>query len=258
MHPARSLVAFTTLTGLGFGLMAWLGILQTGHPGWVAAVFALLAFALAGGGLAALRRALGAAGGISPSLARRRTPWVRLAGTAAAAFAVYVAVWLVLDARPPLLGWLAAALAVAALAATATLCARIDGRPVGAAPLPLALSVVSGLAGGALLAGASVPAIWSLAALALIEPAHWLVSDRRGHAPVARHDAWPRETTVLRVLGLACAALLPLALLLAFPFKHGLAALVVALHLVGMVVLRWLLFAPAGHPVGLGRGTRYG
>jgi sulfite dehydrogenase (quinone) subunit SoeC len=258
MHPARPLVAFTTLTGLGFGLMAWLGMLQTGHPGWVAAVFALLACALAGGGLAALRRALGTAGGISPSLARRRTSWVRLAGTAAAAFAVYVAVWLVLDTRPPLLGWVVAALAVAALAATAGLCAGIDGRPAGPAPLTLALFVASGLAGGALLAGASVPSIWSLAALALIEPAHWLVADRQRHAPAALHDARPKETAVLRVLGLGCAALLPLALLLAFPFKHGLAALVVTLHLAGMVALRWLLFAPPGHPVGLGGGTRYG
>jgi sulfite dehydrogenase (quinone) subunit SoeC len=257
MRAARSLVSFTTLTGLGFGLMAWLGMLRTGHPGWVAAVFALLACALAGGGVAALRRALGAAGGISPSLDRRRTSWIRLAGTTAAAFA-YVAAWLVLDTRPPLLGWLVAALAVAALAATAALCAGIDDRPAGPAPLTLALFVASGLAGGALLAGASVPSIWSLAALALVEPAHWLVADGRGHAPAARRDARPKETAVLRVLGLGCAALLPLALLLAFPFKHGLAALVVTLHLAGMVALRWLLFAPPGHPVGLGGLTRYG
>jgi sulfite dehydrogenase (quinone) subunit SoeC len=247
-------VAFSILAGLGFGLMAWLGMLPTGHPGWVAAVFAVLGFALVGSALLGLRGAHRAAHRASPAGAPRAL-WAGLAGATAAAFGLYVAVWLAFDARPPLLGGLVAALAIATMAATATLCARLGAGPCGPAALTHALFVASGLAGGALLAGASGPAKWSLAALALLEPVHWFAS---GRAPAAPREARARKALALRLAGLACAALLPLALLLAFPFKHGLAALVVALHLVGMVVLRWLLFAPAGHSVGLGPGTRYG
>ena len=33
MHPAASIIAFTTLSGLGFGLMAWLAIGAGPPPG---------------------------------------------------------------------------------------------------------------------------------------------------------------------------------------------------------------------------------
>ncbi|MEL6992783.1 MAG: dibenzothiophene desulfurase, partial [Pseudomonadota bacterium] len=51
MHPAPSVIVFTTLSGLGFGMLAWLGL---GFPlvtGWVAFAMFALAYALAIGGL---------------------------------------------------------------------------------------------------------------------------------------------------------------------------------------------------------------
>ncbi len=53
MHPAPSIIVFTALTGLGFGLMAGLGAGWTHGQGWVAAAFAGLALALAGADLLA-------------------------------------------------------------------------------------------------------------------------------------------------------------------------------------------------------------
>ena len=53
MHPAPSIIAFTTLSGLGFGLMVWLGLGMPGSTGLVAFVFFAIAYALAGGGLIA-------------------------------------------------------------------------------------------------------------------------------------------------------------------------------------------------------------
>lgn len=53
MHPAPSVIVFTTLSGLGFGMLAWLGL---GFPlvtGWVAFAMFALAYALAVGGLLA-------------------------------------------------------------------------------------------------------------------------------------------------------------------------------------------------------------
>lgn len=250
MHPAPSLVASTTLTGMGFGLMAWLGMLQTGHPGWVAAVFAALAYALAGGGLLAARRPAARHRSLA-AFAERQTAWhareTWLAVATLATFALYVAAWLVLDARTAALGWLVAALAVATVASTGMIYASQPAAPRWNTPLTPALFVAAALAGGALLAGSTLAAIWSLAALALLQTAYWLATGREGAGTGRR----PGHGHVLALLGLTCAALLPLALLVALPFKHGLAALIVALHLSGMVALRWLFFADAGHAVGL-------
>ncbi|MEM1006484.1 MAG: dibenzothiophene desulfurase, partial [Pseudomonadota bacterium] len=53
MHPAPSVIIFTTLSGLGFGLLTFLGLGLPDVSGWYAfAVFAL-AYGLAVGGLMA-------------------------------------------------------------------------------------------------------------------------------------------------------------------------------------------------------------
>ena len=49
MHPAPSVIAFTTLSGLGFGLLAFLGLGLPPVTGWVSFVFFFLAYALAVG-----------------------------------------------------------------------------------------------------------------------------------------------------------------------------------------------------------------
>ena len=53
MYPAPSIIAFSTLSGLGFGLMFWLGIGMPGSTGLVAFVFFAIAYVLAGAGLIA-------------------------------------------------------------------------------------------------------------------------------------------------------------------------------------------------------------
>ncbi|MEN6631274.1 MAG: dibenzothiophene desulfurase, partial [Candidatus Polarisedimenticolia bacterium] len=47
MHPAPSIIAFTTLSGLGFGLMAWLGLGTEPAGFWRALLLSALAPALA-------------------------------------------------------------------------------------------------------------------------------------------------------------------------------------------------------------------
>src|SRR6056297_2437141 len=51
MHPAPSIILFTTLSGLGFGMLAFLGFDADAPRGWVAFIFFLIAFALSVGGL---------------------------------------------------------------------------------------------------------------------------------------------------------------------------------------------------------------
>ena len=47
MHPAPSVIIFTTLSGLGFGLLVWLGMGFPFVTGWVAFAFFAIAYALA-------------------------------------------------------------------------------------------------------------------------------------------------------------------------------------------------------------------
>jgi DMSO reductase anchor subunit len=53
MHPAPSVIVFTTLSGLGFGLLIWLGLGLPAVTGWVAFAFFVIAYGLAVGGLLA-------------------------------------------------------------------------------------------------------------------------------------------------------------------------------------------------------------
>ena len=51
MHPAPSIILFTTLSGLGFGMLAFLGLDVPAPRGWMAFWFFLIAYVLAAGGL---------------------------------------------------------------------------------------------------------------------------------------------------------------------------------------------------------------
>lgn len=53
VHPAPSIILFTTLSGLGFGLLGFLGLGLPDFSGWMAFGFYAIAFALTCGGLIA-------------------------------------------------------------------------------------------------------------------------------------------------------------------------------------------------------------
>jgi DMSO reductase anchor subunit len=69
------------------------------------------------------------------------------------------------------------------------------------------------------------------------------------------HVVGRKHSQKLRILGVALMAVVPVVLLL-LPFSHLLAALAVASHIAGVIVLRWLFFAEAEHVVGLYYGKR--
>jgi hypothetical protein len=51
MHPAPSVIVFSTFSGLGFGLLIFLGLGMPGVTGWSAFAFFVIAYLLAVGGL---------------------------------------------------------------------------------------------------------------------------------------------------------------------------------------------------------------
>jgi DMSO reductase anchor subunit len=204
-----------------------------------------------------------------------------------AIFALHAALWVLTDIRLAPLGWLAAALALATVFATAMIYAQMKSVPRWRSPFTPLVFVTAALAGGALLADAMHQAQALLAALGLFVLAAWITGDRRLAAsgstretatglgrfgrvrllepPHSGPNYLTREMVhvvgrsharKLRLIGLALASLLPLALALAVPVGHAVGAVMFASHLGGMIVLRWLFFAEAEHVVGLYYGMR--
>ncbi|MBX3726545.1 MAG: dimethyl sulfoxide reductase anchor subunit [Xanthomonadales bacterium] len=175
MHPAASVIAFTTLSGAGYGLLVWLGLLvafgQAGRSPALVLTALLLGGMLVGAGLLASLAHLGRPERAWRAFSQWRTSWLSREGVAAVASFVPIAGlgWAVLSGAAP--AWrdgFALALVPAALV-TLVCTARIYDtlRPIPAwhnrwvLPGFLALAAASG---GALL--------WALGVLAFALPPH--------------------------------------------------------------------------------------
>ncbi len=289
MHPAGSIIAFTTLSGLGFGLMAWLGLGVQHAEGWVAAVFCVFALALAGIGLFASLLHLGNPQRAWRALSQWRSSWLSREGVVAIAamgvFALYGALWAFADLRIAPLGWLAAALALATVYCTSMIYAQLRTVPRWRRWSTPVLFLLYALAGGAILADEVVPAVVLLAAVWALQIHAWREGDGAlaasgstvetatglGRIGKARLLEGPhtspnylmkemvfvvgrRRASALRKVALGLGGALPLLILLLFPVlpaPHTFGGIAVIAHLVGVAVSRWLFFAEAEHVVGL-------
>jgi DMSO reductase anchor subunit len=291
MHPAPSIIAFTVLSGLGFGMMAWLGLGAGKGTGWVAATYAALAIGLAGAGLLASLLHLGQPTRFLKAFSQWRSSWLSreavLSMAAFATFGLYAALWVLAGLRLLPLGALAAALALATVFATAMIYAQMKAVPRWRSPTTPLVFLLAAISGGALLSSEVELAGWFLAALGLVQLADWITGDRRlagsgttlatatGLGPLGRlrllepphtgpnyltremiHVIGRAHAARLRLIGLALAVLLPLALAGFRDVDHLRAGLAVLSHVAGMLVLRWTFFAQAEHVVGLYYGKR--
>lgn len=159
MHPAPSIIVFTVLSGLGLGMMVWLGLglgPDAGAYPWLGSALAL--------GLTGL-------GGIASAghLARRENAWrafsqwrsawlsreACLMLAAMAVFGLHAALWCLGGVRAWPLGLLAAALALGTIYATAMIYTQIRAVPRWSATPTPAHFLVTALAGGLLGAGSA-------------------------------------------------------------------------------------------------------
>lgn len=291
MHPAPSVILFTTLSGLGFGLLVFLGLGLPPVTGWVAFVFFLIAYALTVGGLLASTFHLGHPERALKAFSQWRTSWLSREAWAAVAALVIMALYALgavfFDTRISALGWLGAGLSFATVITTAMIYTQIKAVPRWHQALtPLHLSTAS-LAGGALLAGQITIAQILLFLAGIIQIAHWLRGDQRfgeagqsiasatGLGSPGRirafeaphtgtnyllremvHVVGRKHAQRLRLIALVLGFALPLALLLIPGASHGLGGLAVLSHILGMLASRWLFFAQAEHVVGLYYGAR--
>lgn len=290
MHPAPSVIIFTSLSGLGFGLLFWMGLGVLAPTGFVAFVFFAIAYLLAVGGLLASAFHLGHPERALKAFTQWRTSWLSREAWASVAalivMALYGAGLVFFDTQIAPLGWIGAALSIGTVLTTSMIYAQIRAVPRWHHWSTPALFLSFSLAGGALLAGEVMIALPLLAVAGAAQLYTWLDGDTRlarsgtdiasatglgGRGAVRAfepphtgtnyllrefvHVVGRKHSRNLRAIALVAGFGLPI-LLLILPFSHALAGVAVLAHLVGLFTSRWLFFAEAEHVVGLYYGKR--
>ena len=290
MHPAPSLILFTVLSGMGFGLLVWLGLGLRVPTGLAAFILFGLGYALAGAGLIAAAFHLGHPERALKAFSQWRSSWLSreavLSAATLAVMAPHAAASVFWDRPLPLLGWLGAALALATIVATAMIYAQIRAVPRWHHWSTPPVFVLAALAGGALLAAQLTLALWLMLGLGLAMAVHWVLGDQqfalaRSDAGTATglgrlgrvrllepphsgrnyllremvHEVGRKHAYKLRLIALVLGAVLP-ALALLLPAGYVVVFLALIAHIAGMLAQRWLFFAEAEHVVGLYYGKR--
>lgn len=291
MHPAPSLIAFTVLSGLGFGLLGFLGLGYPAPSGWSAFFFFAIAFTLTGAGLISSTLHLGHPERALKAFSQWRSSWLSreawLAVITLTTMGIYAGLIVFFGLRIAPLGYLGAALSMATVLATAMIYAQLRTVPRWHHASTPAMFLAYSLTGGALLAGQVTLATPMLLALGMAQLATWQAGDKRlksgatdiatatglGHIGAIRafepphtgrnylltemvHVVARKHAFKLRLIAFALITILPWILLFLLPFSHALAGLAVLLHIAGTLVARWLFFAEAEHVVGFYYGKR--
>jgi DMSO reductase anchor subunit len=290
MHPAPSVIIFTTFSGLGFGLLFWLGIDATPATGWVAFVFYVIAYLMAVGGLVSSTFHLGHPERALKAFSQWRSSWLSREGIAAVATLILMAIYglgLVFfgTAWQPL-GWLGALGALATVFTTSMIYTQMKTVPRWNMNLTPAMFMSLSLAGGALLKGSITMATILLIIAGIIQVLTWTQGDKafensgtdmasatglgdRGSVRAFEpphtgtnylmrefiHEVGRKHSQKLRIITIILGIVIPVILLL-LPIGHWIALVAVISHIAGVLASRWLFFAEAEHVVGLYYGKR--
>ncbi len=290
MHPAPSVIIFTTFSGLGFGLLFWLGLDTSAPTGWIAFVFFAIAYLMAVGGLIASTFHLGHPERAIKAFRQWQSSWLSREGIAAVftllIMALYGAGLVFLGAQWSILGWLGALGALATVFTTSMIYTQLKTIPRWNNWTTPALFLTLSLGGGALLSGRVTIATILLLAAAAVQIAAWYLGDSRlkesgttlasatGLGGIGKvrafepphtgtnyllkefvHVVGRKHATQLRLITMLLAFAVPIAILL-LGVNHVTALLAVISHVAGVLCLRWLFFAQAEHVVGLYYGKR--
>lgn len=290
MHPAPSIILFTVASGLGFGLLVFLGLGLPPVTGWTAFAFFAIAYVLSVGGLLSSTFHLGHPERAHLALTQWRSSWLSREGVLAIlallVMAPYGAGLIFFDTRLAPLGWIGAALSLATIFATSMIYAQLKTVPRWNHWSTPALFLGYAIAGGALLAGQTPLAAPLLLVLGAFQLWAWQSGDTRlaqsgtslatatglggagrlrafepphtGGSYLTRemvHVVARRHAGKLRIIAFVLLTMLPWLILVVLPFSHLLAGLAVLSHVAGALTARWLFFAEAEHVVGLYYGA---
>ncbi|WP_281973086.1 dimethyl sulfoxide reductase anchor subunit family protein [Ruegeria faecimaris] len=290
MHPAPSVIIFTTLSGLGFGLLFFLGLGMPDVTGWVAFVFYAMAFGLSVGGLMASTFHLGHPERAWKAFTQWRSSWLSREGWCAVIALILMGLYalgaVIFGQRWGVLGVLGALFSLATVFTTSMIYTQLKTIPRWNMKLTPIMFLSFSFAGGSLLAGQVSLAVPLLVVAAVAQTFYWWQGDKAfansgtnlgtatglGQRGAVRafepphtgtnyllrefvHVVGRKHADKLRVISFVLAFLLPVILLI-LPFNHFFALLAALSHVAGVAVSRWLFFAQAEHVVGLYYGKR--
>ena len=133
MHPAPSVIFFTVFSGIGFGLLFWLGLDTTPPKGWTAFIWFAIAYLMAVGGLLSSTFHLGHPERALKAFSQWRSSWLSREGIAAVAtliiMALYGAGLVFFGAVWQPLGWLGALGAIATVFTTSMIYTQMTTVP---------------------------------------------------------------------------------------------------------------------------------
>ncbi|KEJ90882.1 dimethyl sulfoxide reductase anchor subunit family protein [Sulfitobacter donghicola] len=290
MHPAPSVIFFSTFSGLGFGLLVFLGLGMPDVTGWTAFAFFTIAYLLAVGGLISSTFHLGHPERALRAFTQWRTSWLSREAWCAVAALVLMGLYggglVFLDQRWSVLGILGAIASLATVYTTSMIYGQLKTVPRWNSPLTSANFLSLCIAGGALLSSKITWAIVLLIVAGAVQIATWMRGDKalsqsgtnmetatglggigsvRAFEPPHTgtnyllrefvHVIGRKHAQKLRIISILLMTVLPVIFLLT-PFSHYLALFAVLSHIGGVLTARWLFFAEAEHVVGLYYGKR--
>ncbi|WP_420862414.1 dimethyl sulfoxide reductase anchor subunit family protein [Algirhabdus cladophorae] len=290
MHPAPSVILFTVFSGIGFGMLVFLGLGMPNVSGWTAFIFYAIAYIMAVGGLLSSTFHLGHPERFLKAFTQWRTSWLSREGILSVAtlitMALFAASQVFMSNTIAPLGWLGALLSLGTVYGTSMIYAQLKTVPRWNQPTTPALFLILSLAGGSLMTGNVTIALILLLLAGALQAFVWFTGDSRfqdaGHTmetatglgPIGKvrqfesphtgtnyllkemvHVVGRKHAQKLRILSLLLMVLIPVVLLL-LPFTHIFGAFAVLSHIAGVICARWLFFAEAEHVVGLYYGAR--
>ncbi len=291
MHPAPSVILFSVLSGLGFGMLVWLGIGKPPVTGMSAFIFFFVAYALSVGGLLSATFHLGNPKNSLKAFSQWQTSWLSREGCCAIAaltvMGIYAAGAIFLETHWMFLGAIGSILSIGTVFTTSMIYAQLKTVPRWNHWTTPLLFVALSTFGGALMTGQVIVAMYGFVAVGLIQLVAWLTSDNRfsergstletatglGSIGKVRMFEPPHTGTnyllkemvyvigrkhaiKLRVIAMLLMVFIPV-LMIGMGAKHDIKAVIAVLsHLVGVFASRWLFFAEAEHVVGLYYGKR--
>jgi len=290
MHPAISVIIFNTFSGLGFGLLFWLGLGALVPTGMSAFIWFSLAYLLAVGGLIASTFHLGHPERAIKAFSQWKTSWLSREGLCAVfaltVMAIYGAGLVFAGARFALTGFIGALASLGVVFTTAMIYAQMKTVPRWRHWTTPAMYLLLSISGGALLTGQIRIAAVLLIIGGVLQIYSWDTGDTRfkasgtdmetatGLGDIGKvrafepphtgtnylmrefvHQVGRKHADQLRIITIGFAFVLPIILLL-LPFSAFFATLAILSHIAGVLTLRWLFFAQAEHVVGLYYGKR--
>ena len=291
MHPATSVIIFNTFSGLGFGLLFWLGLGVLVPTGMGAFIWFVIAYLLAVGGLIASTFHLGHPERALKAFSQWKTSWLSREGVCAVfaliVMAIYGAGLVFGETRLALVGIIGGIASLGVVFTTSMIYAQMKTVPRWRHWTTPAMYLLLSVGGGALLANQKMMAAVLLGIAGFLQVYAWMGGDVRlaqsgtnmatatglGHIGKVRafepphtgtnylmrefiHQVGRKHAQQLRIITLVLGFALPVLLLLFFFNNHIVAVIAILSHIAGVLCLRWLFFAQAEHVVGLYYGKR--